>query len=86
VEVSARWPQYPPYGGIHKELIAHLTVVEAEDDQALDRAAVVGVESMPFEVVIRDIHVIAEDEGGRWHRRWRLPLRPTAGSPRNECG
>jgi hypothetical protein len=73
-EVVAQWPDCPPYEGIHDELIAHLTLVETPEVQALDAARVAATASCPFSAAITGIRVIVEDGAGRWHTRWRLPF------------
>jgi 2'-5' RNA ligase len=72
---AARFPEHPPYAGAIAEVIPHLTVVESESvslDQVLAAARV----AVPFEALAVGLEVLAEDETGRWRRRWRLPFRP----------
>jgi 2'-5' RNA ligase len=72
-DVAAQWPDHPPYGGLHAgNLIAHLTLVESTDRDALDQAWAAASEA--FEVSVTELVVIAEDENGYWHERWRVPL------------
>lgn len=62
--VVARWPGYPPYGGIHDEVIPHLTVVH---DEAVADEAVRAVESaLPIECEARELTLLVEGEDGRW--------------------
>ena len=72
--VAARWPDHPPYGGIHDTLIPHLTLVETTDGQARDAAWAAAVEIGPFDVAVREITVITECASGGWRTRWRLPM------------
>ena len=72
--VASRWPGHPPYGGIHERLIAHLTLLETDDGDALDRTVSIAREVLPFEVEVVELIVIAEDSDGRWSERWRLGL------------
>ena len=72
--VGARWPDHPPYGGAHPELIAHLTVLDGGDDAALRDAESAATQAVPFDAWVDAIQVIAEDDAGRWNLRWRLPL------------
>ncbi len=77
-DVTARWPDYPPYQGAHDELIAHLTLVEASEVKTLDAARAAASESGPFDAAARELRVITEDEAGRWHTRWQTALRAGA--------
>jgi hypothetical protein len=72
--VVDRWPEHPPYGGIHDVLIAHLTLVETEDRAAREQAASVAREVGPFEAVAGELRVIDESAAGTWRTRWRLPF------------
>jgi len=44
--VVARFPDYPPYGGIHERIVPHLTVAEAELGTA---AGLIGAAFVAFE-------------------------------------
>jgi len=72
--VFARWPDHPPYGGAHDELIAHLTLVESPDRGVRDAAWAAATETGPFEAEVRELTVITENASGRWRTRWRLPM------------
>jgi 2'-5' RNA ligase len=76
--VAARWPEYPPYGGVHDELIAHLTMVETSNAGPVEAVCAAARASAPFEFEVTELSVLAEDEAGRWHTERRIPLgRPT---------
>ncbi len=77
-DVTACWPGYPPYGGVHAALIAHLTLVETSDAETFDAACALARESGPLDADATELLVITEDEAGHWHGRWRLPFRPAA--------
>jgi 2'-5' RNA ligase len=72
--VASRWPDHPPYGGIHDTLIPHLTLIETADDSARGAGRAAAAESCPFDVAVPAISVIAESASGAWRTRWRLPL------------
>lgn len=72
--VAARWPDRPPYGGVHEHLIAHLTLLATDDGPALDRAAAAAGAAAPFEVRVEAVQLIVEDAASTWHRRWQLRL------------
>jgi 2'-5' RNA ligase len=63
--VSARWPDYPPYEGIHDEVIPHLTVSET----------VVDVDPpLPIAARADEVTLIEEEVSGVWVERMRFPL------------
>lgn len=75
--VAERFPESPPYGGLHSEVIPHLSVAESEDDSVL---AAVETELAPslaplFPITCRadDIWLI-DNANGRWQHRLRFPL------------
>ena len=73
-ETFERWPSHPPYEGIHDDLIAHLTVLESDDPAALDRAVRVAKGVLPFDAPVHELELIEENEDGRFHHRWSIPL------------
>ena len=78
---AERFPDFPPYGGVHDEIVPHLTVVET--DQVPVDAVVRQLEAgLPFSHRIRAIEVITPSEAGPWHLRWRLLLGRRASSLR----
>jgi hypothetical protein len=89
VLLAAAFPEYPPYGGAHDEIIPHLSLGLGTEG-VLTRLARSVRACPPFRERVRAIEVIAESGTDRWHRRWRIPLGPAArarstapaGSPR----
>ena len=82
--VAATWPDFPPYGGMHDDLIAHLTLIETSDDGEREAARSAAEAVGGFDVAVDELTVIAEDGSGAWRTRWRVPLGPegvTAGTP-----
>lgn len=71
--IVARYPDYPPYEGIHEEVIPHLTVAEG-DTELQDRVESALSGRLPIAAQAREIALLAEDELGWWHRRERFPL------------
>jgi hypothetical protein len=64
--VSERWPDHPPYEGLHDEVIPHLTISETPIDVQLE---------LPIAARAREVTLIEEDESsGRWTARLHLPL------------
>lgn len=69
----AAWPAYPPYGGVHDEVIPHLTIVES-DEAPLDEIETVALTALPFTARASTLELWREDEAEGWHPHWRLPL------------
>jgi hypothetical protein len=71
----ARFPEFPPYGGIHDEVVPHATL--GED---VDAAAVRGeierrvAPYLPVRCQARDVALLEEFEPRRWRERERFPL------------
>ena len=68
-----RWPDYPPYGGVHDTVIPHLTVVESET------APLTEIEGLahgfvPFVARAEVIELWLQDDDGRWRPNWWSPL------------
>jgi 2'-5' RNA ligase len=64
--VWQRWPEHPPYEGLHDEVIPHLTISETPIDVQLE---------LPIAARAREVMLIEEDEpSGRWAARLHLPL------------
>ena len=70
---AERFPDFPPYGGVHDEIVPHLTVVEGEQapTDAIARQLEAG---LPFTYRVRALEVITPTEAGPWRLRWRLRL------------
>lgn len=75
--IVAAFPAFPPYEGVFDEVIPHLTLARG-DDALLDRLGRQVASCGPVRAPIRAIEVIAEAGSGGWHRRWRVPLGPSA--------
>ena len=74
-----RWPGHRPYGGVHDEVIPHLTVTESAD------APFAEVESsaraiVPFTARAERLELWLQDDAGRWRPHWRVPLGGAAGA------
>jgi 2'-5' RNA ligase len=63
--VWRRWPEHPPYEGVHDTVIPHLTVAETRLDLQLD---------LPIRARADDVTLIEEQADGRWTTRKRFPL------------
>lgn len=71
--VVARWPDWPPYGGIFDDVIPHLTVAESAAAVRQDVGATVA-SALPFTRRASTLEVWRQDEAQRWRPHWRLPL------------
>jgi 2'-5' RNA ligase len=64
--VWQRWPERPPYEGVHDEVIPHLTISNTAIDVELE---------LPIAARAREVMLIEEDEpSGLWAARLHLPL------------
>ena len=71
----ARFPQWPPYGGIHDEVVPHATLGEEIDAVSLrDEVERRMVSLLPRRCQARDVTLLEEYEPKRWRERDRFPL------------
>ncbi len=68
-----RWPDYPPYGGVHDTVIPHLTVAESDTAPLANIADEAG-RAMPFTARAEVLELWLQDEAGLWRPNWRCPL------------
>jgi 2'-5' RNA ligase len=73
IDVMARYPGHPPYGGVFDEVVPHLTVTES-DAAPLDAIAEEAERWLPFTHDVGALEVLLESPDGRWRRHWRIPL------------
>jgi hypothetical protein len=71
--IASRYPDYPPYEGIHDEVIPHLTVAEG-GPELQDEVDAALTPSLPLEAEALEVTMIVEDESGEWHSGERFPL------------
>lgn len=71
--VVARWPDWPPYGGIFDDVIPHLTVAESAAAVGRNVEAAIAA-ALPFTRRARTLEVWRQDQARRWRPHWRLPL------------
>jgi hypothetical protein len=64
--VWSRWPEFPPYEGLHDEPIPHLTV--SDEPLELDVRLPIGARAAHVTLIQQ------EEQGGRWSRRAAYPL------------
>lgn len=71
--IYKRYPNYPPYEGIHEDVIPHLTV--AEGDAALqDEVEAALTPHLPIAARADEVTLLVEDESGNWRRGERFAL------------
>jgi 2'-5' RNA ligase len=71
--IFERYPDYPPYEGIHEEVIPHLTVGFGEPAMQ-DEIEAALMPQLPIEAEARQVTLIVEDASGRWHAGEQFPL------------
>jgi 2'-5' RNA ligase len=71
--IVERYPGYPPYEGIHDEVVPHLTVTagDASLRQELDAEV---TPHLPVDAEARDVVLLEEQADGQWRIRERFPL------------
>jgi 2'-5' RNA ligase len=73
--LRTRFPLWPPYGGIHEDVVPHATLGE-EIDAARVRAEIERrlAPHLPHRCQARDVSLLEEYESDRWRERERFPL------------
>jgi 2'-5' RNA ligase len=71
--IAARYPEYPPYEGIHDEVIPHLTVAEG-GVELQDEVETALTPHLPIQADAKTVALLVEDENERWQLGERFPL------------
>lgn len=71
--IVLQYPGYPPYEGIHDEVIPHLTVTSG-DAKLRDEVDAAVTPHLPIEASARDVVLLEEDDAGYWRTRTGFPL------------
>jgi hypothetical protein len=71
--VVARYPDYPPYEGIHDVVIPHLTVAEG-DAELQDQVEAALAEHLPIAAQAKAVGFMFEGDDGLWREAHRFPL------------
>jgi 2'-5' RNA ligase len=58
----ARFPDHPPYGGIHERIVPHLTVAQAELDETAARVEPL----LPLRARVETVVLYEQVDGDRW--------------------
>ena len=77
--IAAQWPEAQPYGGLHNDVIPHLTVACA-DDAVLDAIESKVAPQLPVTARLQEAELCVFD-GARWQPRASLPLRNAPDRP-----
>ena len=64
----------PPYGGIHDEIIPHLTVAHHPDATVRAEIAAALERLLPISTTVREVWLMEEERDGHWHLARRFPL------------
>lgn len=72
--LTQAFPDYPPYSGVHQNVVPHLTVAQdvPEDYYAAAEHALPGM--LPIRDVAREAWLIGHTPDQPWHTLWRLPF------------
>lgn len=76
--LAAAFPDYPPYEGVHEQVVPHLTVAQDVPDDYLAAAEHALPAMLPIRDVAREAWLIGHTPDVPWHTLWRLPF----GQPR----
>ena len=74
VLLASRYPEYPPYEGIHDDVIPHLSVGRG-DDAFQDEVDSALTPHLPIEASAEDVTLLVEDGSGHWRKSESFPLR-----------
>lgn len=74
IRLWALYPAYPPYGGVHPEVIPHLTVAQTEEVSVLEDVEAALRPHLPVPCHATEAWLMVEDEHQGWHpcRRFNL--------------
>lgn len=72
--IVERYADYPPYEGIHEEVIPHLTVAIG-DRAVLEEVETALTPHLPIDAEAREVTLLIEDPSGHWQTGHRFPLK-----------
>jgi 2'-5' RNA ligase len=73
--LTAEFPDYPPYDGIHDEVVPHVTVAESQDRELLDRIRSELEPRLPIDCRAAATTLVERGSDLRWRPRTSYPLR-----------
>jgi 2'-5' RNA ligase len=71
--LASRYPEFPPYEGIHDDVVPHLTVGHG-DAAFQDEVDAALSPQLPISADAREVTLLVEDEAGLWRVGERFPL------------
>lgn len=71
--IFSRYPDYPPYEGIHEKVIPHLTVGEGDAEFQVEVEAAL-TPHLPIDAEADAVVLLVEDDRGHWHPGARFEL------------
>jgi 2'-5' RNA ligase len=72
--LTAECPDYPPYEGLHDEVIPHVTVAERDDPELLGRIRAEVEPRLPIHCRARAVTLVERGPDLRWRSRTSIPL------------
>jgi 2'-5' RNA ligase len=75
-----RFPDYLPYGGVHEEVIPHVTVAAHDDERVLDEIAALVEPALPIACAGDTVQLLERGDDLRWRERRSWPLAPSTGA------
>jgi 2'-5' RNA ligase len=73
-ELVGRYPAYRPYGGVHDEIVPHLTAIRSPDGDALAAAEGELAAGPPVETRAEEAWLMGRRRDGAWERLARFPF------------
>ena len=75
VRIWELYPDNPPYGGAHPQIVPHLTVAQDENPATLDEVERAVTPGLPISVVVPEAWLMWQGADERWEVGHRFPLR-----------
>jgi 2'-5' RNA ligase len=72
--LSESFPEHPPYGGAHRDVVPHVTIAQGPRSDYLAAAEHALPASLPIRAVAREVWLIAHAGQQPWAVHWRMPL------------
>jgi hypothetical protein len=76
----------PPYGGLHPDIVPHLTVTRHPDPAVLGAVGQALRPALPITTEVREVWLVEEAPDGRWQRTAVFPLGGRASVPDPRTG
>jgi 2'-5' RNA ligase len=70
----AAFPEFPPYGGAHAQVVPHLTICQSDRADYLDAATHALPGLLPVRAFAREVSIIGHEPGQHWSTLWKRPL------------